>query len=156
MLDLIELGHDECATLLRTGIVGRVAFTTPTGPHIVPVNYLAVDDRVVIRTSPYSLLGTHAPDTVVAFEVDFVDYSRQHGWSVTARGRASAVTVPSERERIRAAWPPRPWATGARSRLLSIAIGELSGRQLGEGWNAAAAMEFRRPPAPHRAEQSLT
>lgn len=148
MLDLIELTRDECEVLLRTGLVGRVAFTTPTGPHIVPVNYAVIDDAIVIRTSPYSLLGTHGRDSVLAFEVDLVDYSQQHGWSVTSRGRATAVSDPDARKRIRDAWQPRPWAVGARTTLLSIAIGELSGRQLGEGWNALAAMEFRRTPPP--------
>ena len=144
MLDLIELTTEECTELLRSGLVGRVAFTTPTGPHIVPVNYAVIDDAIVIRTSPYSLLGTHGRDSVLAFEVDLVDYERQHGWSVTARGRATAVTDTAARRRVREAWAPRPWAVGARTSILSIAIGELSGRQLGVGWNALSAMEFRR------------
>ncbi|MES2712231.1 MAG: PQQ-dependent sugar dehydrogenase, partial [Pseudomonadota bacterium] len=48
-----------------------VAFSTPAGPHMVPVNYTVVDDAIVVRTSPYSLLGTHGRNTVVAFGVDF-------------------------------------------------------------------------------------
>lgn len=146
MLDLIELTLDQCTELLRTGVVGRVAFTTPTGPHIVPVNYAVLDETIVVSTSPYSLLGTHGRDAVLAFEVDLVDHVHQRGWSVTARGRATAVTDPVERRRVRDSWPPRPWAVGARSSLLSIAIGELSGRQLGAGWDALEAMEFRRTP----------
>lgn len=146
MLDLIELTRDECEVLLRSGLVGRVAFTTPTGPHIVPVNYALIDGAIVIRTSPYSLLGTHGRDSVMAFEVDLVDYGSQHGWSVTARGRATVVTDTEARTRIMQAWSPRPWAVGARTTILSVAVGELTGRQLGSGWNALTAMEFRRTP----------
>lgn len=143
MLDLIELTAEECAVLLRSGVVGRVAFTTPGGPHIVPVNYAVLDDAIVVRTSPYSLLGTHGRDSVLAFEVDLVDYEQQHGWSVTARGRATGVTESAARRRVREAWAPRPWAVGARTSILSIAVTELSGRQLGKGWNPLSAMELR-------------
>ena len=59
--------------------------STPDGPHIIPVNYSVVDDAVVVRTSPYSLLGTHGRNTVLAFEIDSFDHAYQHGWSVMAR-----------------------------------------------------------------------
>ena len=36
------------------------------GPHIVPVNYAVVDDALVLRTSPYSVLGGHARGSILA------------------------------------------------------------------------------------------
>ncbi len=147
MLDLIDLTHDECLDLLRVGLVGRVAFTTPSGPQIMPVNYAVIDDHVIIKTSPYTQLGTHGRDCMLAFEVDLVDYDQQHGWSVLARGHSAIVTDPATRRRIQNSWAPRPWAVGARSTLLSMAITELSGRQLGEGWNAMSSTAFTRRPA---------
>ena len=74
-------------------MVGRVAISTPTGPHIVPVNYAVVDEAIIVRTSPYSLLGTYGRDTMVAFEVDGFDHELERGWSVQARGRVEAVTA---------------------------------------------------------------
>ena len=79
------LRYAECSALLRSGVAGRLALSTPDGPHIVPLNYAVVDSAIIVRTSPYSVLGTHGRDAVVAFEVDHVDAERQGGWSVVAR-----------------------------------------------------------------------
>ena len=74
MNEPFELSTDECRELLSAGLVGRVAVCTPVGPHVVPVNYAVVDDDVVIRTSPYSVLGSHARGSILALEVDHLDY----------------------------------------------------------------------------------
>jgi uncharacterized protein len=131
----IELSSQECEALLRAGVAGRIAVSTPGGPHIVPVNYSVVEDGIIVRTSPYSVLGTHGRNSVLAFEVDYFDHAQQHGWSVVARGRSDVVTDQDELERIRAAWAPRPWAAGPRNLFLRIPWSELSGRRLGSGWS---------------------
>ena len=97
-----ELAFDECVRLLRAGVVGRVAITTPDGPHIIPINYSVVDDAIVVATSPYSALGTYGDGIVVAFEIDRFDYETHTGWSVVVRGRAQAVTDPDELRRLNA------------------------------------------------------
>ena len=130
-----ELSTHQCEALLRVGMVGRVAFSTPAGPHMVPVNYTVVDDAVVVRTSPYSLLGTHARNTVVAFGVDGFDHELERGWSVQARGRMEVVTAHQELDRIREVADPSPWASGVRALYLRLHWTELSGRQLGTSWN---------------------
>jgi len=130
-----ELSAQQCEALLRGGVVGRVAFSTPTGPHMVPVNYTVVDDAIVVRTSPYSLLGTHARNTMVAFGVDRFDHELERGWSVQARGRMEVVTDHRELDRIREVADPSPWATGVRALYLRLHWTELSGRQLGTSWN---------------------
>ena len=134
MQDSFEMSPSECETLLRAGVVGRVALATPTGPHIVPINYSVVDDAIVVQTSPYSVLGTHGRDTMLAFEIDQFDYEYQRGWSVVARGRAEVVTDPGDVEHIRQTWPPRPWVTGMRTLCLRTRWTELSGRRVGPGW----------------------
>lgn len=129
-----ELDPRECERLLRAGVVGRVALSTPEGPHIIPVNYAVVDDTIVIRTSSYSILGTYGRDAMLAFEVDHVDHDRHVGWSVLARGRGWAEVDPHEVARIREGWRPRPWATGNRNLYLRIRWDSLSGRSLGQDW----------------------
>ena len=129
-----DLDPQECERLLRANIVGRVAVSTPVGPHIVPVNYAVVDDTIVIRTSALSLLGTHGRDSMLAFEVDHVDHERHVGWSVVARGRAWAETDPVQVALIREGWPPRPWATGNRRLYLRMRWESLTGRALGHDW----------------------
>jgi len=130
-----ELSTHQCEALLRVGMVGRVAFSTPTGPHMLPVNYTVVDDAIVVRTSPYSLLGTHGRNTMVAFGIDGFDQEQKRGWSVQARGRMEVVTTHQELERIREVADPNPWANGARALYMRLRWTELSGRQLGTSWN---------------------
>lgn len=139
-----ELSPSECEALLRAGVAGRVALSTPTGPHIVPVNYSVVDSAVLVSTSPYSLLGTHGRDTTLAFEVDQFDYDHQRGWSVVARGRAEVVQDPEELDHIRRVWEPRPWAAGIRTLYLRLRWQELTGRQLGSGWDPLSTSPVRR------------
>lgn len=144
MPESVELSRAECETLLRAGVAGRVAIAAPDGPHILPVNYSVVDDTIVIRTSPYSLLGTYGRSAMLAFEVDQFDYEAQRGWSVVGRGRSEVVQDGEELEHIRAVWSPRPWASGVRRLVLRLPLRELTGRRLGDGWNPLEEMPVRR------------
>jgi nitroimidazol reductase NimA-like FMN-containing flavoprotein (pyridoxamine 5'-phosphate oxidase superfamily) len=126
-----EIAFDECVRLLQAGIMGRVALTTPRGPQIVPVNYAAVEESILVATSPYSALGTYGPQQLVAFEVDHFDYESHTGWSVQVQGRAEVVSDPAEVRRLRQIWAPRPWAEGSRNLHLRIPWTELSGRTVG-------------------------
>lgn len=146
MPESIDLTHEECVQLLSGGVGGRVALSSPNGPHIVPVNYSVLDDAIVIKTSPYSTLGTYGRDTMLAFEVDWFDHERQRGWSVVARGRGEVVTDPLEIDHIREVRDPRPWAGGGRNLYLRLRWTELTGRRLGEAWDVVASMPVRRYP----------
>lgn len=138
-----ELSARQCEELLGAGVAGRVAISTPNGPHIVPVNYSVVDDAIIVRTSPYSLLGTYARDTTFAFEIDGFDQERARGWSVQARGRVEVVTDRDELEHIRESSEPQPWATGVRVLYLRLRWSELSGRQLGGRWDPVRDLSAR-------------
>jgi hypothetical protein len=131
MADAHELSPEECLRLLKSGVFGRVALTTPTGPFIVPVNYSVVNDVVVFRTTPHSVLGTYARNAQVAFEVDHVDYEYGTGWSVLARGRGDAITDSRDLDTITSSWTPRPWASGHRNAYFGLRWSELTGRSLG-------------------------
>lgn len=133
MSDIRDLSLSECEALLRAGVIGRVALATPTGPHIVPINYSVVDGSIILRTSPYSLLGTYGRDGTLAFEIDQFDHGYKRGWSVLARGRVEAIRDQAEIEHVRAVWQPRPWAGGNRQLYLRLRWTELTGRQLGAG-----------------------
>lgn len=144
MHDTVDLSRVDCEALLRSGVVGRIAVSTPTGPHIVPVNYSVVDDAIIVRTSPYSLLGTYGRDATLAFEVDQFDHDSQRGWSVVARGRGEFVTNPEQLDHIRTVWQPRPWAKGSREMYLRLRWEDLSGRQLGMHWDPMEELVARR------------
>ena len=144
MSESFELSRAECEELLRAGIAGRVALVALDGPHILPINYAVVDDAIVFRTSPYSLLGTHGRDATLAFEIDQFDYENQRGWSAVARGRSQVVRDQEELEHIRAVWSPHPWASGVRPLFIRLPIRELTGRRLGRGWDPFDQLPVRR------------
>ena len=144
MYETFDLSRAECEELLRAGLVGRVAACTPDGPHIIPVNYSVVDDAILLRTTPYSLLGSHAKGSVLALEVDQFDYEYQRGWSVVARGRAEAVVDAEQLDKIRRSWDPATWAAGRRSLYLRMRWTEVTGRRLGQGWDLMASLPVRR------------
>lgn len=138
------LGPSECEALLRAGVAGRIAVSSPAGPHIVPVNYSVVGSAIVVCTTPYSVLGTYGRDTTLAFEVDQFDHAHQRGWSVVARGRSEVVTDAQDLAAIQRTWAPHPWATGPRPLVLKLPWIELTGRQLGLGWDPMSALPVRR------------
>lgn len=139
-----DLPYSACRSLLGSGVVGRVAVTTPTGPRIITVNYSVVDEAIFFRTTPDSVLGTYAVNSPVAFQVDNFDYEYHRGWSVMAIGRGQAVEEPDEVVHIRAVWEPRPWAAGDRQLYVRLPWEELSGRQLGSGWDPMRELPVRR------------
>ena len=138
-----DLSREDCLDLLAAGTVARVAVSTPEGPHVVPVNYCLFEDTVVVRTSSYSLLGTHARDAVVAFEIDDSEPRSRAGWSVMVRGRCTVESDPRTIRAIRAATPDGPWAGGTRNLYLRLRTDQVSGRAVGDLTPAAtgAALE---------------
>jgi nitroimidazol reductase NimA-like FMN-containing flavoprotein (pyridoxamine 5'-phosphate oxidase superfamily) len=121
-----DLSREECQGLLESGQVGRIGFTDPEGPVVLPVNYVMVGDCVVVATSPYGSLARNAKSASVAFEVDAIDEFTESGWSVLVRGQTSVI----ERRELSDVELPRPWAEGTRTLILKISPAEISGRRL--------------------------
>ena len=72
--------------LLRAAHIGRVAWTAPDGPHVLPVSSLYRNNCIMFRTSPSGVLSTLRTRSKVAFEID--DIGHDEAWSVVARGIA--------------------------------------------------------------------
>jgi len=131
MDEVVELSVAECRDLLATDSVGRVAFVTPSGPRIIPVNYVLAGDALELRTTAYSELATYAPGTEIAFEIDQLDSERRRGWSVVAHGVCERVDAPHSGSLHRDGPLPEPWAGGVRPLLLRLPWRELTGRRVG-------------------------
>lgn len=145
MAEPSELSLEQCEELLRAGVVGRIAIATPTGPHLVPINYSVVDDSIIVRTSPYNVLGRHGLNARAAFEIDQFDHEYWIGWSVVAHGTTAAVVDTVDFERIHAVWAPRPWAGGpSRNLYLRLRWTALTGRRLGAAGSLAGRLDSRR------------
>ena len=144
MSEIVELTYDECETLLRAGVFGRFVLTRPTGPEIVPVNYVVVGNTVLVRTTPGSLLDRYAEGTAVVFEVDQANYEQWHGWSVVARGPAARVTREHLTHDERCVPGPPRWVTRNQESWIRLRWITLTGRRIGQGWSPLAEMPVRR------------
>ena len=120
---LTGLTQDECWQLLATRPVGRLAWTGPTGPVVLPVNHAVVDRTIRLRTTAYGSIAREVDDAMVAFEVDELDDGGRRGWSVLvqARARLSYPGGPGWRDGDVDTWPsgPRPVQVVLEPRLVS-------------------------------------
>ena len=126
-----ELTATECRDLLTTQEVGRVAVCTPQGPQILPVNFAVDGASLVFRTAPYGVLGRHAWNSRIAFEVDHLDPASRSGWSVVARGAGEMIEDAEELGEVRAFRNPQPWAPGSRLLYVRLVWDSLTGRRVG-------------------------
>ena len=122
------LEADECLRLLAEARVGRLGFTTPTGPQILPVTYAWHQGMIIFRTSPYGVLSELIRPTAVAFEVDELDQVNRRGWSVVVQGRAQGVAEPDQLVRMWTVGSVVPWAAGVRNVFIQITPHKVTGR----------------------------
>ncbi len=135
MSEILELSYEKCEQLLRAGVFGRMGLNRPTGPEVVPVNYVALGDAVLVRTSPGSLLDRYADRAALVLEVDQVSYEQGHGWSVVARGRGERITTDDLTDEERAAPGPPAWVDRDEVSWIRMRWVTLTGRRLGHGWS---------------------
>jgi len=123
---LLELTPDECWALAASQPVGRLAWTGPQGPTVVPVNFVVTGRRVHVRTAAYSALARECDDSEVAFEVDQFDPGHRTGWSVLMRGRAHLQYGDSD-----GSDEPDVWPAGSRGLQVTVDVDEVTGRRVG-------------------------
>lgn len=132
MSELTVLSEQKCLELLRGSRYGRVALCMPDGPQIIPVNFTVTEDSVIFRTTPYSVLGSHAWQTRLALEVDQIDEESEAGWSVVVFGPGTRIDAGHELDEIVEHWNPHPWASGTRPLYVRLRWDSISGRRLGD------------------------
>ncbi len=122
--DLAIATHD-CWTLLRAVTVGRLVVPDPE-LIIRPVNFVVVDERIVVR-SDWSV-----PHGVgVLFEVDSIDESAKQGWSVIAQGHAQAIQADDLPRSVLDLLDP--WAPGDKRVVLVVDVDRVTGRWVRSG-----------------------
>ncbi|KRA32452.1 MULTISPECIES: pyridoxamine 5'-phosphate oxidase family protein [unclassified Nocardioides] len=145
MSTITELTAPECEELLRAGVFGRLVLPDgPRGAEILPVNYVAVDDAILVRTATGSLIDQYGDGASLLFEVDQVDYERWHGWSVVVRGQGELVSDDERSESERHTPGPPRWVRRDDVRWLRLRWDELSGRRIGAARDRVAGMPVRR------------
>jgi transcriptional regulator with XRE-family HTH domain len=128
-LVITKLSRTECLQLIGAGGIGRIAFSTVSGPVVLPVNFAVVAGTIVLRTGEGTMIEGHADD-LVAFEVDHIDQALSQGWSVLVRGPAHRVAHPAELHHVRREAVLWPWPGGDRNVYVRIIPDKITGRRL--------------------------
>ncbi|CAN5168074.1 pyridoxamine 5'-phosphate oxidase family protein [soil metagenome] len=110
---------------LRSRGIGRLAVSENGNPDIFPINYLASDDRILIRTAPGAKLTKLTANESVALETDH--YEANDAWSVVVKGTAHQL---HDAEEIHAARQSPLWSWIPRSTDVFVVITptEVTGR----------------------------
>jgi len=132
---LEELSAEECLKLISPDGVGRIGFTTPSGPVVLPVNYTMHQEAILFRTAFGGPMdedlnsGIEDLEFKVAFEVDHIDTATREGWSILVQGPAHRVSAEDELAAVRDS-APESWAGGERRLYIRIAPVQLTGRRI--------------------------
>ena len=130
MNEMIDLSTAECRDYLERGGVGRLAFVTPSGLRIVPLNFSTNGDAIVFRTVADSELGSHGEGAEAVFEIDEIDQDAEQGWSVVAFGRLERPSEADEVWDIHGWRNPTPWSGDHRNFHLKLRWDRLTGRRI--------------------------
>ncbi len=125
-----ELSAAECLHLLAGRTVGRLGFTGPRGPQILPINHAVRGREVVFRTAAYNSIAGYVRGSRVAFEADEIDETTRTGWSVLVVGMARPITEPDELVEVWRHEGPKPWAPGTRTLYMAISPERITGRRI--------------------------
>ncbi len=124
------LPAEECWRLLRSQPTTRIAGLMAGRIEVFPVNSAVIEDTVVIRTAPGTLLATMSASTEVVVEADGVEIREgvPHAWSVVLRGTTETVDSVPEEEDLDANGP-QPWQGGVKDEFLKVTPSEITGRR---------------------------
>ncbi|MCW2747586.1 MAG: hypothetical protein JWP10_728 [Nocardioidaceae bacterium] len=128
-----ELPESECAALLSTTTVGRIAFASTHGQQLLPINFVVLDAHVYFHTAVNSVLDELAEGASdVAFGVDFHDDLFQIGWSVLVQGSTAQVVDEEQIAQLSELSRLKPWAAGIRTVLVKLTPRHISGRKVSQ------------------------
>lgn len=92
-----ELRTGECWRLLQSADYGRLAVIGPDGaPDIFPMNFVAKNECIYVRSGPGSKLVDIVRNREVAYETD--GRNGDFTWSVVVRGKAARMDADDEIE----------------------------------------------------------
>ncbi len=138
------LDAEECALLLSSTRIGRLAITERALPVLLPVVFACVDSDVVFGVGPGVVARAAAAGQIVCFEADGADSEFTTMWSVAMTGPLCVVDTPLDTpfdtplgtpldEAVTARLDVGPWTNGSRVFVrLSVALCN------GRSWTAAS------------------
>lgn len=128
---LRAIDEHECWELLRTAVVGMVAFVDDEGQQLVPVNIHVIDQRLFFLVNESTLLaGLADGHDDVAVLAHYADTVLAHGWNVTVRGSSRRVDDDAVRHTIEHSGRRAPWAGDDRDVIVEIVARSIDGRRV--------------------------
>lgn len=127
--DLVILDPAQCKQLLTDGSIGCIGLPTMGAPELRPVNFVYVDDGIVVRTGEGQILEAARCGHAVSFQLFEIDSLEHTGWSVLVSGKLSRL--PTNEQTL--SLPLRPWASGTKDQFVKLSISHLSGLQIPPG-----------------------
>ncbi|MDQ6740213.1 MAG: pyridoxamine 5'-phosphate oxidase family protein [Actinomycetota bacterium] len=124
------MNEAECWDLLLGASLGRLAVSVHDTPEIFPVNFLAYDKKIMIRTAPGEKLLQLTINGSVALETD--GRSNSSAWSVVVKGQARQLQSGAEIE-MAEKLALRPWTSSVKSAFVEIVPSQVTGRRLHTG-----------------------
>lgn len=126
----VVLGEEECWDLLMGTTLGRLGLSFRGQPEVYPVNFLAHDHRILLRTVEGTKLAELTVNNKVALEAD--RRSAHSVWSVMVKGTARILETAeeiAEAERL----PLRTWTAAVKTVFVEITPQEVTGRRIAIG-----------------------
>lgn len=89
-----NMTSDDAWRFLEHTRFGRLALSVANNPDIFPINYLAHDGKLLMRTNPGTKLAELTINDTVAFEIDGL--TDDQAWSVVLKGKARVLESQTE------------------------------------------------------------
>ena len=128
---MFEIQLEECADLLCSTALGRVAVTIGGHPEIFPVNHVFDPEWgcVTFASNSGTKLNAALASQLVAFEADGFSDDGRRGWSVLVVGHAEEILDTETIARL-STGRDRLWRTGESVRWLRIVATKMTGRRI--------------------------
>ncbi len=121
----VTLDTDDAWRRMRGQTTGRLAVSVDHQPDVFPVNFLASERSILVRTAPGTKLDDLATNSLVAFETD--EIGAHAAWSVVVKGTARRLDDAAAIEQARRS-PLWTWMPREADVFLEIVPREITGR----------------------------
>ena len=101
-----NMSVDDAWRFLEHTRFGRLALSVGNKPDIFPINFLAHEHKLLMRTNPGTKLAELTINDSVAFEIDGLE--EDEAWSVVVKGAARVLESQSEIDAV-SELPLAPW-----------------------------------------------
>jgi len=125
---LETIGIEECERLLDSGGVGVLALAGAPAPILRPINFTALEGRIVMRTGEGQILAAAKRREPASFVLSSTDRFEHAGWSVVVGGKLTEEPGLGDVTNL----PLRPWVRSGKDRFVALSITTLSGRRIAD------------------------